>query len=197
LKGSLIRTADVSDALDRVKAGRALGGFFAVIEGSAIAGNAMPVQVSEKSGPKDMRAGLRKAIEIAPSGSVLVISSTSDRYSAWGGLVSLAAKSRIEGAVVSGCIRDLDEISALGFPVFAKAKSPVSGYGRLEVVSVGEPVVIDGVVVRAGDLVVADADGVAFVPRESVKEVKRIVAEAMKAETKIRTASQRAQRSSR
>ena len=167
-----------------------------MIEGSAIAGNAMPVQVSEKRGPRDMRAGLRKAIDAAPSGSVLVISSTSDKYSAWGGRVSQAAKSRIKGAVVSGCIRDLDEIRALDFPVFAKAKSPVSGYGRLEVVSVGDPVEIDGVIVRAGDFVVADADGVAFVPRGLVKEVKRRIAEAMKEESSALADPHRGRRSS-
>ena len=180
--------------LDSIKTGGALGGFFAVIEGSAIAGNAMPVQVSEKSGPRDMRSGLRKAIEAAPSGSVLVISSSSDRYSAWGGRVSLAAKPRIEGAVVSGCIRDLDEIRSLGFPVFAKAKSPVSGYGRLEVVSVGDPVKIDGVVVRVGDFVVADADGVAFIPRGLVTEVKRRIAEVTKEESSALAGPQRGRR---
>lgn len=194
MKESRIRTSDVSDVLDSIKTGGALGGFFAVIEGSAIAGNAMPVQVSEKSGPRDMRSGLRKAIEAAPSGSVLVISSTSDRYSAWGGRVSLAAKPRIEGAVVSGCIRDLDEIRSLGFPVFAKAKSPVSGYGRLEVVSVGDPVKIDGVVVRVGDFVVADADGVAFIPRGLVTEVKRRIAEVTKEESSALAGPQRGRR---
>ena len=195
MKDSHIRTSDVSDVLDSINPVGALGGFFPVIEGSAIAGNAMPVQVSEKRGPRDMRAGLRKAIDAAPSGSVLVISSTSDKCSAWGGRVSLAAKSR-KGAVVSGCIRDLDEIRALDFPVFAKAKSPVSGYGRLEVVSVGDPVEIDGVIVRAGDFVVADADGVAFVPRGLVKEVKRRIAEATKDESSALADPHRGRRSS-
>ena len=196
MKDPTTRTSDVSDALDSFRAVGALGGFFAVIEGSAIAGHAMPVQVSEKRGPKDMRAGLRKAIDAAPSGSVLVISSTSDRYSAWGGRVSRAAKSKIRGAVVSGCVRDLDEIRALGFPVFAKAKSPVSGYGRLEVVSVGDPVEIDGVTVRSGDLVVADGDGVAFVPRRLVDEVKRRVEKAMKEESKVLASPRRGRKGS-
>lgn len=195
MKDSPIRTSDVSDVLDSVKARGALDGFFAVIEGSAIAGSAMPVQVSEKRGPKDMRVGLREAIDAAPLGSVLVISSTSDTYSAWGGRVSLAAKHRIRGAVVSGCVRDVGEIRALGFPVFAKAKSPVSGYGRLEVVSVGEPVRIDGVVVKAGDFVVADDDGVAFVPRENADEVIRR-AKAMEPGARLRSASRRVRRSS-
>lgn len=185
MRHSSLRASDVSDTLDSMKKGGALGGFFPVIEGSAIAGSAMPVLVTEKVLPNDMRAGLKEAIDAAPSGSVLVISSSSDKYSAWGGRVSQSAKSRIRGVVLSGCVRDLEEIRALGFPVFAKAKSPVSGYGRLEVVSIGEPVKIGGVTVRKGDLVVADADGVAFVPRKDAEEVKRRVAELVDAGAKV------------
>ena len=176
------RTSDVADALDRLGRGGALGGFVPVLENSSIAGSAFPILV-KKSRSKGMREGLTKAIEAAPAGSVLVISSDSDRFSVWGGHMSrLAQGARLKGIVVSGCIRDVDEIREIRLPVFAKTRNPVSGYGRLEVASAGEPVEVDGVAVRRGDWVIADSDGVAFVSKRDVEEVKRRIAVALEAE---------------
>lgn len=173
-----MQSSDVSDAMDKIGKKGALGGFFPVTEGTSAEGEALPVLVRKRDNPASMKAGLLEAVGQGSDGSVLVISSDSEEFSVWGGQTSLsAAKSHLRGVVVDGCARDLVEIRKSGLPVFAKRRTPVSGQGRLEVVSIGEPVEIDGVVVRKGDWVVADSDGVAVVPRADADAVRLRVAE--------------------
>lgn len=66
------------------------------------------------------------------------------------------------GAVVDGYVRDRDMIAELGFPVFARGLTPAgpwkNGPGRI-----GEPIALGGVVVNPGDIVAADADGIAVI----------------------------------
>jgi regulator of RNase E activity RraA len=66
------------------------------------------------------------------------------------------------GAVVDGYVRDRDVIAELGFPVFARGLTPAgpwkNGPGRI-----GEPIALGGVVVNPGDIVAADADGIAVI----------------------------------
>jgi len=77
----------------------------------------------------------------------------------------------VRAAVVDGACRDLAEARKLAFPVYARASVPATGRGRLRQRSTGEPVVIADVRVEPGDVVVADATGVAFVPRARAGEV--------------------------
>lgn len=76
------------------------------------------------------------------------------------------------GAVVGGNVRDIDESTdKLGkeFGVFAYGTSPVAST-MTATGSIGDPVVLNGVTVRAGDLIVGDEDGVICVPRDQVEE---------------------------
>jgi 3-hexulose-6-phosphate synthase/6-phospho-3-hexuloisomerase len=182
-----MQSSDVSDALDGIGTRGALSGFFPVIEGKAIEGEAVPVLVRKSIGPRRMKADLIQAIRAGARGSILVISSESDSYSVWGGHTSwYANRLRLGGVVVDGGVRDVAEIRKMGFPVFAKKRTPVSGSGRLEVAAVGEPVKIDGIVVRKGDWVVADSDGVVVIPRTKAGETRRRVAEIKDSESRDR-----------
>ena len=92
--------------------------------------------------------------------------------SCWGGILTLAAQSRgLRGVVVDGACRDIAESEDLGFPVFGRAVVPVSARGRIVQLATGEPVEVAGVTVRPGDLVLADRNGVVFVPSASVEPV--------------------------
>jgi regulator of RNase E activity RraA len=92
--------------------------------------------------------------------------------SCWGGLLSLGAQIRgVRGAVVDGACRDVAGAQELAFPVYARASVPATARSRLRQRSTGEPVVIAGVTVEPGDVVVADATGVVFVPRVRAVEV--------------------------
>jgi regulator of RNase E activity RraA len=66
--------------------------------------------------------------------------------------------------VVDGACRDVAGAQELAFPVYARASVPATARSRLRQRSTGETVVIAGVTVEPGDVVVADATGVVFVP---------------------------------
>jgi regulator of RNase E activity RraA len=106
----------------------------------------------------------------------VVVADVADDSSAfWGELFSAAAMGRgARGLVVGGLVRDLDRIRELGFPVFASGTRPTDCNGRIAVVERDRELDFRGVSVRTGDLVVADADGVVFVPRDAVREVTEV-----------------------
>ncbi len=66
------------------------------------------------------------------------------------------------GAVTDGCVRDLDEVRALGFHFFARGPGVSHAYVRVE--SAGEPVTVGGLTVSPGDLIHADQHGVLLIP---------------------------------
>jgi 4-hydroxy-4-methyl-2-oxoglutarate aldolase len=101
-------------------------------------------------------------------GEVLVATTHGDRGSAlWGELLSTAARARgAAGAVIDGLTRDAARILAMDFPVFAAGFSPLDSRGRLDGVSHGRPVRVGDCVVRPGDWVLGDLDGVVVVPAE-------------------------------
>jgi 4-hydroxy-4-methyl-2-oxoglutarate aldolase len=73
------------------------------------------------------------------------------------------------GTVTDGCVRDLDEVRAMGFHFFARGAGVSHAYQRLE--SVGEPVRVGGLEVRPGDLLHADKHGVLLIPGEVAAEL--------------------------
>lgn len=105
--------------------------------------------------------------ELRP-GEVLVATTHGDRGSSlWGELLSTAARARgAVGAVIDGLTRDAARILAMDFPVFAAGFSPLDSKGRLDGVSHGRPVRVGDCVVRPGDWVFGDIDGVVVVPAE-------------------------------
>jgi len=73
--------------------------------------------------------------------------------------------------VIDGGVRDVAYLQKIGFPVFATGIVPSTSVHHYRFAGANVPVVCDGVAVRAGDVVVADSDGVAVVPRESAEKV--------------------------
>ncbi|BBY88526.1 4-hydroxy-4-methyl-2-oxoglutarate aldolase [Mycolicibacterium tokaiense] len=111
------------------------------------------------------------AVDHLRPGDVLVVDQSGDHSrSCFGGLVSFTAKARgAAGAVIDGSINDHDETQAYDFPVFSRGYSPLTTrIGAIEG-AINVPVSIGGAVVRPGDLVFGDSDGVAFLlPEEAV-----------------------------
>jgi regulator of RNase E activity RraA len=75
------------------------------------------------------------------------------------------------GVIVDGYVRDAKEIEGMQMPTFTRGLSPLDSFGRDEVVEVDGPVTIAGVLVHPGDLVLADYDGIVFVPARVEGEV--------------------------
>lgn len=111
------------------------------------------------------------ATDLLRPGDVLVIDHSGDtQRSAFGGLVSYTAKARgAVGAVIDGSINDHDETREYDFPVFSRGFSPITTRILGIEGAINVPVSVCGVVVRPGDVVFADSDGVAFLqPHEAV-----------------------------
>jgi 3-hexulose-6-phosphate synthase/6-phospho-3-hexuloisomerase len=121
--------------------------------------------------------------EIAKPGDVIVIDAFGEtETSIWGGLMSgLARNAGVVGAVIDGSCRDTDEAKMLGFPITAKVSGPRAAHtaysGRKEPIEINVPIVCGGVMVKPGDLVVADEIGVAVVPYEDLEKVYKIARE--------------------
>ncbi len=90
----------------------------------------------------------------------------------WGELLSTAARNAgCIGAVIDGLVRDTHQMSAMGFACVARGVSPLDSQHRQRVSAVDVEVGIGGVRVRPGDWVLADADGVVFVPAAEAEAV--------------------------
>jgi 4-hydroxy-4-methyl-2-oxoglutarate aldolase len=135
--------------------------------GASIAAPAYPVGCT----PGDNLA-VHVGVTKAPRGSVLVVDvgQVADR-GYWGEVLTTAAEAAgLAGLVLDGCVRDVGALEAHGFPVFS-AGIALTGASKDKPGTVGRPVRVGGVVVSAGDWVVADVDGVTFVPAGALGEV--------------------------
>lgn len=107
---------------------------------------------------------LHHAVASAEPGDVIVLAVGGERQVAHcGGIIATAALERgIAALVLDGAVRDRTEIAELEFPVFFRGTSP-RGPGKSGPGALGVPVELDGITIQPGDLVCADADGVAIV----------------------------------
>lgn len=114
---------------------------------------------------------LHAAIHRAEPGSVVVAESGDLDWALAGGNVCAVAQRRgVAAFVLDGLIRDLAEVREARFPVFARGVIPIPG-AKSVVRPLGEPVTCGGVRVEAGDIVVADEEGVVAVPAARSDEV--------------------------
>lgn len=125
---------------------------------------------------------LHAAIHRAPAGSVLVVDGGDASHAIAGGNVCAVAQRRgIAGMIVDGAIRDVQEIRDLGFAVFARAVVPKPGL-KAVVLPLQQPVSCGGVLVHAGDFVVADEEGIVAVPATILDSVLQSVSDKAQAE---------------
>ena len=133
--------------------------------------------VTVREEPTSERVPPSHALELidhCSPGSVIVIGIDGFRdVAVWGGLMTAGAVvNGIEGAVLDGGVRDVEEIERdFGFPVFARSICPATTVGRFKTVAANEPVNVGGVIVNPGDLIVGDRDGVVVVPTSLVEAV--------------------------
>ncbi|MFF1964798.1 RraA family protein [Streptomyces sp. NPDC058232] len=114
---------------------------------------------------------LHAAIHRAEPGSVIVVEAGDVDYALAGGNVCAVAQRRgVAGFVLDGVIRDLAEVREMGFPVFARGVIPIPGT-KTAVVPLGGRVRCGGVNVHAGDIVVADEEGIVVTPRARREQV--------------------------
>ena len=192
-------TSIVSDALDELGIDGVLPGLRAQRIGQQrVAGVAMPVRFEPKAhDPDAYRFGggvgkpLEQVLRAMQDGDIVVMDlGGTDRASAWGGLASRLAQRRgVRGTVMWGSCRDVDEIRAIGYPVWSAHASPRRSRNDFTFGSIHEPITIGGVTIATKDFVLADENGVLCVPRARIREVlelaERIAAQELKLEAQV------------
>ena len=131
---------------------------------------------------------LRMLGDVKP-GDVLVSQPQDTLAAHLGELSSETAKFRgARGAVIDGGARDTDYIRKLGFPLFARYKTPRDIVGRWRLVDYNVPVQIGVVTIHPGDLIAGDHDGVIVIPRAIAEEVVTLAEELVDTENLVRKA---------
>ncbi|MFF0451074.1 RraA family protein [Streptomyces sp. NPDC004609] len=168
-----IATASVADAVEQMGRRGYLSGSIRQMLAGKLVGPAVTVLEVPSPDPVPPGHALR-AIDESDPGSVVCITAGGADVALWGGLMSAGAVANgIAGAVLDGCVRDVEEIRRdyPEFPVYARGSVPATTVGRYRTVSLNEAVELGGVPVRPGDLIVADTDGVVCVPAEFIDAV--------------------------
>jgi 4-hydroxy-4-methyl-2-oxoglutarate aldolase len=129
-----------------------------------------------------------ECIDSLHSGDVLIAATNGDCGSAlWGELLSTSARARgAVGVVLDGLTRDASRILAMDFPVFAAGFSPLDSKGRLDCVEHGRPIRLGDCMVRPGDWVFGDIDGVVVVPSEVAETALARALEKVSGENRVR-----------
>lgn len=167
-------TCAVSDALDHLHLSGATTGVRPMHGGCGkVAGYARTVEVTDAPAAPAGRHLATRTVAAAGPGDVIVIANRGRAgVSCWGDILTVAAQvNQIEGTVIDGACRDADAVAAAGYPLWARAAVPVTARGRIAERGSDVPVLFDGVLVRRGDLVLADGSGVVFVPAGQAAEV--------------------------
>ena len=173
-----VSAANLSDALHR---GGALEGLRPVAPGCRMVGAAITVRTYPGDWAKPV-----EAIDVAEAGQVLVVDAGGVPPAVWGELATHSAKNRgLAGVVIDGAVRDTGDIRELGFPVFARHRTPNAGepkgFGEI-----GVPVTVGGVRVSPGDWLLGDDDGVVSVPKERAVEFANRAMDVLERENRIR-----------
>jgi 4-hydroxy-4-methyl-2-oxoglutarate aldolase len=178
-------TSNVSDALDRFRIKGGLEGIIPIVDGVRIAGTAFTVRFIPAS-QVELKPWVTY-IDKAQPGDVVVIDNGGRTYcTVWGGLLSARARDMgIKGTVIDGVCRDVDVIKALRYPVFSRGRFMMTGKDRVQLAGLNEPINIANVLVKPGDVIVADDNGVVVVPQEKAEEVLGAALEIYEKESKI------------
>lgn len=181
---SEVSAPNISDAMHRKGA---MTGIVSICGNVKMVGRAVTVQTFAGDWAKPV-----EAIDQAGKGDVLVINNDGGTHVApWGELATLSCmKKGVSGVVIDGAVRDVDDIRALKYPLFAKAIVPNAGEPK-GMGEINAEIQCCGQWVRPGDWIVGDESGVVVLPAERAYEIARRALEIRKNEERIREEIQR------
>lgn len=127
-----------------------------------------------------------EAIDRAEPGEILVVDAKGGETAVWGELATWSAKGKgLEGIVVDGAVRDIDDLLRMDFPIFCRHISSNAGepkgFGEI-----GAEIKCGGQTVRTGDWIIGDDSGVVVVPQERAQEIANRALDVKEHEDRIR-----------
>jgi regulator of RNase E activity RraA len=173
-------TGTVSDAMDELGIVGVVPAYVLppVTTGVRIVGPALTVrniqrtaQVHRAALDKSNTQGESEAHNLAEPGDVLVIEGVTGCSNMGGQSATVARRQGFIGAVVDGTVRDPQQYREMGWPVWCRGFTPITGKWRMQTVEINGTVQVAGIQVHPGDVVCADEAGVAFVPRSRAAEI--------------------------
>lgn len=139
--------------------------------------------------PEPYKLELAAVDSCRPDDVLVAAASGSNRSGIWGELLSTAARNTgCLGVIVDGCVRDVEKMRAMQFPVFARGTNPYDSRDRQRVIDFDVSIELDGVAVHPGDLIAADSDGIVVVPKQVETEVVAAAWKKAHAENQVRDA---------
>jgi regulator of RNase E activity RraA len=171
-----VEVASVSDAIEKLLGRKMyMSHRMRPIFPTKFAGFALTVQLKQDQAAEDPNAlsGMLAAIDQgAPDSVYVMVVENGQDIAGMGGLMGTAMRARdFSGAVIDGGARDVAYLQKIGFPVYSLGIVPSTSVGHYRFGGSNIEVTCDGVAVRPGDIVSADADGVVVVPREKAADV--------------------------
>jgi 4-hydroxy-4-methyl-2-oxoglutarate aldolase len=141
--------------------------------GAALCGPAATVRC-----PPGDNLALHQAVAAAQPGVVLVASVGGYRMAgAWGEVLTVAAQARgIAGLVIDGAVRDIDAIAERRFPVFSRSLA-IGACTKERRGALNIPLLFGGLMVRPGDVVAGNSDGLVVIEQDKAEEVSRAAVE--------------------
>jgi 4-hydroxy-4-methyl-2-oxoglutarate aldolase len=164
-----VSSSILSDALEMCGVNGFCAGIVPLALGQRMVGRALTVRIS----PYNVGAHAHdEYMDDLQDGDVCVLDARGVQGAVWGDLRSIVArKAKVAGLVTDGAVRDTAACAKIGLPIFLRERTPLSGNRRAWIEAKAVPVVIGGVLVRPGDLIFGDDDGVIAIPQALEAEV--------------------------
>lgn len=175
-------TGNVSDAMEQLAMPRSVLVGYTLLGDpeTVLVGRAYTVQQARKEPgtPRTEKKTRHDEVSggLAQPGDVIVIDVGGETaICSWGENHCLRCRKRgIAGLMINGAVRDASAIRKTGFPVLCRGFSPVKSLWDLRTVSLNEPVRIDGVEIKPGDLIMGDETGIVVIPTGREREVYEV-----------------------
>jgi regulator of RNase E activity RraA len=168
-----LSATNISDAMDKIGIQGAVIGIRPMYNCPRIVGRAVTIKITAAGMLKSEHHLGVHAIDAASPGDIIVIDNHGDiKNNCWGEILSMGAKMKgVAGVVVDGAARDVDMCEEFEFPVYARGTVPITARGRIMQESFNTTIRVGDVQVNPGDIVMADVNGVVFIPVEHIEEV--------------------------
>jgi regulator of RNase E activity RraA len=153
-----------------------------------LVGRAMPVLMIDVFGPQAQPFGkLTEALDQLEPGDIYLASGGDMRCAYWGEILTATARTRgATGAVINGFHRDTPRVLEQDWPVFSRGRFAQDSGVRTKVVDYRCPIEVGSVLVKPGDLMFGDLDGVLVIPAEHEAEVVERALEKARGEKLVR-----------